>query len=206
MSKAKGRHNADMGYMGEKSEVGGKHMIFLVIVVVLLLFIIIGAVNQTKNENKANEEFEDELKQLNFIISKKVVAGDGILFVDDENKQWTIKTGKDSQIKIYKYSDLNEFEVYQDGESIAKGRAGSALAGGILFGPVGAIVGGSRSKKISNKCRVLQVRIRVNDLSNPERVVNCLSLAVKKDSTLYKNAFEAARNMAATLSYIQNQV
>ncbi|EPZ54444.1 hypothetical protein H477_3583 [[Clostridium] sordellii ATCC 9714] len=43
---------------------------------------------------------------------------------------------------MYNYKDIIEFELLEDGESITKGGLGRAVAGGVLLGGVGAIVGG----------------------------------------------------------------
>ncbi len=176
-----------------------------VVILLILALIIVSVVISGKNTKKKNNQFSEQLKAANFTESKRIEIGGNILFVDDVAKQWCLKTSFNIQPKIYQYSDLNEFEVYEDGESIAKGRVGSALVGGVLFGVVGAVVGGARSKQISNTCTKLQLRVRVNDLNNPEWIVNFISTKTKKDSFVYKTNFELAKKMAATLSYIQNQ-
>lgn len=176
-------------------------MTVVVIIIIAIVLLVFGFKTAIKN----NKVFSERLNATGFIESKCIVTNGNKLAVDDVSKQWYLKTAKDFCPKIYKYSDLNEFEVYEDGESIAKGRAGSALVGGLLFGVVGAVVGGSRSKGNNNICSVLQLRIRVNDLQNPEKVINFISTKTKKDSVIYKTNFEKAKNIAATLSYIQNQ-
>jgi len=193
------------GYSGRFSSIkikGDEYgMIAALIIVIAIVLIVFGI----KTGIKSNKEFSEKLKATGFIESKCVVANGNTLSVDDVSKQWYLKTAKDIYPKIYKYADLNEFEVYEDGESIAKGRAGSALVGGLLFGVVGAVVGGSRSKKSNNICSVLQLRVRVNDLQNPEKIINFISTKIKKDSSIYKTNSEKAKNMAATLSFILNQ-
>ena len=180
-------------------------MVLFVMLAIFILIIVVCVVAAKKTSEK-NKQFSEKLKALGFSESKRIESGGNILFVDDVTKKWCLKSGFESVPKIYNYSDLNEFEVYEDGESIAKGRMGSALVGGLLFGVVGAVVGGSRSKSIKNTCSVLQLRIRINDLNCPEKIINFITTKTKKDSILYKSNFETAKNMAATLSYIQNQV
>ncbi|MFA5715307.1 MAG: hypothetical protein WC998_06185 [Candidatus Paceibacterota bacterium] len=176
----------------------------LLVIILIIVFMVIAAVVSAKNTKEGNEQYLAHLQSINFLVSKKTEFGDIALYVDDTNKKWAIKTRKNDDVKIFSYSDLTEFEVYEDGNSIAKGRAGSALVGGLLFGVVGAVVGGAGKKSISNTCKVLQLRIRVNNLYCPEIIVNFISTEIKKDSMMYRLDFEAAKNMAAILSYIHN--
>ena len=167
--------------------------------------IIVLCVVMVKNIKKDNDRFDRVLESSGFLIDKKTVSGSNTLFVDNTNKRWTVKTGRKQAVKIYSYSDLLEFEVYEDGDSIAKGKIGSALVGGLLFGVAGAVIGSAGKKGIKNTCRVLQLRIKVNDLQRPEIVMNFINIETKKDSLVYRSNFEMAKNMAATLSFIQNQ-
>lgn len=172
--------------------------IFLIIIVLIIMGVRV-SIKKTKEDN---EKFKNKLLSTNFVISKNM---SGILFVDDINKKWILRTNQKISPKIYDYSDLIEYEVYQDGESISKGRAGSAVVGGLLFGVVGAIIGSSGSKKNKNICNTLQLRVRVNNLEEPERIISFINTQIKKDSIVYKTNFESVKNMAATLAYIQNQ-
>ncbi len=58
------------------------------------------------------------------------------LQIDDTHKAF--KAGG----SIFEFSNLLNFELLEDGETITKGGLGRAVAGGLLFGGVGAIVGG----------------------------------------------------------------
>ncbi|MBD3107506.1 hypothetical protein IEO70_03935 [Bacillus sp. AGMB 02131] len=80
--------------------------------------------------------YEQFLKKEGFNVSKKQQVGFRTLYVDDVHKQWMIVKGFAlvDEPKIYTYSDLIEFEVLEDGESIAHGRAGNAVVGGVMFG------------------------------------------------------------------------
>lgn len=175
--------------------------IFFLIVIGLIIL----CVAMVKNIKKDNERFDRVLESSGFLVDKKTESGSNTLYVDDTNKRWTVKTGRKQAVKIYRYADLLEFEVYEDGDSIAKGKIGSALVGGLLFGVAGAVIGSAGKKGIKNTCRVLQLRIRVNDLQRPEIVMNFINVETKKDSLVYRSNFEMAKNMAATLSFIQKQ-
>ena len=164
----------------------------------------IAAIVSMKNTDKSNKQFKTALLETGFTVEKEIVIGDSILFVDNTNKKWAVKEGRNSPVQILNFTDLIEFEIYEDGNSIANGRAGSALAGGLLFGVVGAVVGASRSKKVENTCSSLQLRVTVNDFNRSERVLTFIKTETKKDSFIYKNILGACKTMASTLSYIQN--
>lgn len=116
--------------------------------------------------------------------------------VDEGKKLWLIPDGfvggKKNPI-IYKFSDAVEFELIEDGNSITKGGIGRAVAGGLLFGGVGAIVGGVTGKrKTKSTVNKLQVKITVNSISEPIRYINLIASEVKKKSLTYKTALTNA--------------
>ena len=156
---------------------------------------------------EAASNLDNMVKKNDFSIDKRVEAGDGVLVIDSTNKKWSAISTKSIQPKIYNFKDLIEYEVYEDGDSIAQGRAGSAAIGS-LFGTTGAIIGGARSQKVKNTCNLLQIRIRVNDINLPEITMTIIGIfgraGVQKDSKSYRSNFEVAKQMVSYLSFIQN--
>lgn len=153
---------------------------------------------------KSNSGENKTLKILTSLDSKFVISKayklQGI-YVDDVNKKWAYI--KDKYAKIYNYSDLYEFEVFQDGESMMRGRMGQAVVGTLVLGIVGTVIGAAGRRKQDNFCNTLQVRIKINDLQNPEIVLPFISKRTKKSSFIYRTSFETAKELAATLTYIQ---
>src|SRR5690606_10900120 len=91
----------------------------------------------------AKEELKKEID--NFVATKKI--GNFVAF-DDNQQRWAVLSSFAGKVKqIYNYSDIVNFELLEDGESIASGGLGRALVGGALFGGVGAIVGGVTGKR-----------------------------------------------------------
>ena len=157
----------------------------------------------------------DEIKELierknkrlkNFHITKKI---GNYFYVDEEHKQWVIPQGIISvNIKgatIYDYNDIISYELLEDGSTISKGGMGKALAGGLLFGGAGAIVGGvTGKKKIKNICSKLQVKITVNNTERPAEYINLINTETKKDGFLYKTAYNTSQEILSMLEIICN--
>ena len=66
---------------------------------------------------------------------------------------------------MFKFDEVLNYELTEDGETIIKGGLGRAVVGGALFGGVGAVVGGITGKK-KGKQVVKSMRLRIS-LRNP---------------------------------------
>ncbi|HIY78175.1 MAG TPA: SHOCT domain-containing protein [Candidatus Borkfalkia excrementavium] len=144
-----------------------------------------------------------------FVVSKSfnIVTNGGILsklFIDNQHKLFVYQ--KDINfIKMYKFSDLINYEVYENGQSKVKGRAGSALIGGAFFGLTGLIVGSSMSRKVEDKCNQLKLIIRLNDLNCPQIVITYVdNVAWDKAGFTYRTMKENLQLVCSALEYIMN--
>lgn len=150
-----------------------------------------------KFRDKAYKLTADEVKNMGeFKATKKI---NNFIEIDDINKKILINK------KIYNYNEIIDFELLEDGESIAKGGLGRALVGGALFGGVGAIVGGiTGGKKSKPICNSLKVKITINDINNPTVYVNFINTSTKKSSIIYRTEFDLAQKCLSTLQLIVN--
>ena len=159
-------------------------------------------VKQTKNRIKRVEENANTLAS--FIATKKV---GNFLSLDENKKQWLIP-GSFGGIKkswVFNFSDIKEFELLENGGSVGSGGLGRAVAGGILLGGVGAIVGGlsgGRSSVVNN----LQIKITTKDIDRPAVYIKLISgsASFKTNSFTYKQLFKKAQDVMSTLSVIAN--
>jgi hypothetical protein len=127
------------------------------------------------------------------------------LLIDNENKKFIYQKGK-KYSKTYSFSDLINYEVYENGKSQVQGRAGSALIGGAFFGLGGAIVGGSRSRSVNEKCNQLKLILRVKDFNCPEIVITYVNnVDVDKNSSIYKNMKSNLQSVCSMLEYMLNE-
>lgn len=148
-----------------------------------------------------NKENENELAS--FTPTKKI---SNFVEFDDTQKKWVILSGlfgKRDKSTVYNYSDIVDFELLEDGESISQGGLGRALVGGALFGGVGAIVGGVTGKR-KNKatCNSLKIKVTLNDINNPVVYITFLNTQTKKDGFVYKNLFKEAHECLSVLQLI----
>ena len=125
---------------------------------------------------------------------------------DEKSRKWFVPDGTFGGIKnpiIYSFDDIIAFELLEDGNSITKGGMGRAIAGGLLFGGVGAIVGGSTGKrKTKSTCTKLQIKITVNNMNTPAVYINLIAGETKTDSFIYKTAYTSAQNILSVLQVI----
>ncbi|MDF2591987.1 MAG: hypothetical protein K0S75_1453 [Clostridia bacterium] len=160
---------------------------------------------EAKKAISTTEEKKAELEA--FIPTKKI---SNLMEINEETKQWLVHTGilgGRGNTTVYKYEDIIDFELLEDGTSVSKGGIGRAVAGGLLFGGVGAIVGGATGKRNTKGiCNSLKIKITVNNMSNPTVYINMITTPTKKDSFTYKTFYNAAQECLSALQLICSNV
>lgn len=111
---------------------------------------------------------------------------------------------------VYEYSNLLGFQLYQNGGSVSTTGLGRAVGGGILFGPVGAIVGGvTGKKKTTNTCFSLKIDITLRDTFNTAETLEFIDVSEKKaietTSREYKKAMKEVEECISSLQVIQGK-
>lgn len=129
----------------------------------------------------------------------------------DENQQLIIFHtgffgGRGNSI-VYKYEDILGYELLEDGETVTKGGLGRAVVGGLLFGGLGAIVGGvTGGKRGKSICNSLKIKITINSMNSPAVFVSLISSPTKKDSFVYKTFYKLAQEALSLLQIICKSV
>lgn len=158
-------------------------------------------IDDIRSALKKADAYGEELEA--FTVSKQVI---GFLEIDDIKKKWLIPDGllgKKKKPKIYKYSDILDYELLEDGESIVKGGLGRAVVGGALFGGVGAVVGGVTGKKKSKEiCKSLKIKVTLNDVNNPVAYISFIATEFKKSSLTYQQHYRSAQECISLLQYM----
>ena len=156
------------------------------------------------------EEQQKALPDSDFVITKEIsILASGWsstkLLIDNQNKKFIYQKGK-SFSRTYKFSDLINYEVYENGHSKVKGRAGSALIGGAFFGLGGLIVGSSMSRNINEKCNQLKLIIRLNDFDCPQIMITYVdNVDWDKNGWTYRNMKENLQSVCSMLEFMLNE-
>ena len=121
------------------------------------------------------------------------------IHIDETNKSF--KVGKD----IFAFENLLSFELLEDGQSITKGGLGRAVAGGLLFGGVGAIVGGvTGGKKSKGICNSMKLRISLKNAHTDVVYINFIMTETKTNGFIYKTAQDSAQKCITALETISD--
>jgi len=105
-------------------------------------------------------------------------------------------------VRFVKDSDIISSEVSDSGVSITKtqrgSQLGSAIAGGVLFGGAGAVVGGlSGATATTEKADDVRLTITVDDITHPFIIMRFLTMEVKKPGYFYDEALKQAKHWHA---------
>ena len=129
----------------------------------------------------------------------------GLLLIDEKNSLWSAPKCKSGRT-IYRFEDLLNFSLVEDGNTATSGGRGAAVVGGLAFGAVGAIVGGVTGKrKTKETCRKMQIVINVNSLKKPTLFINLIDRPTKKASKDYEKAFQIAQTIIGALNIISTK-
>lgn len=131
------------------------------------------------------------------------------ILLDDNSKRWAIVSqirGKRKEADTFNFSDILDFELLEDGAQIASGGLGRAAVGGILFGGVGAIVGGVTGKRKTNtKVNSLRIKVTMRNLSQPVVYIDLIDMLVNKDSNVYRMFEREAQEILSAFQIICNE-
>jgi len=165
--------------------------------------------DENGNDNQINsiEQFDIFNAKLVKQVNADILVGKE--FFADSTKRMFYVTVDPLRMKyspLFSFDDILSFELLEDGTPVNRGGLGSAIAGGFIAGPVGAVVGASvGSKKTNYKCTSLKIKITINNLDNPVVYVDCLGMFKSyKDTSYYKKAYEEAQKIISILQIMTN--
>lgn len=171
----------------------------------ILALIIIASVKSSRKRKEltaaAKNEMERALKD--FTISKELQLTHARFLVDDKHKRFAYIVGNSAE--IYNYSELIDFELNEDGNTLIQGRGVATAVGAATFGIAGAVVGASGKKKVKSTCTSMDVYLMLNNLQKPQLKIPFIYTEVKKNSLIYSTNLKSAQDLIATLTYIKNQ-
>ena len=145
----------------------------------------------------------------NFVLSKIImIFGKGRttkkLLIDDKNKKFIYQV-KSTFSKTYNFSDIINYEVYENGRREVEGTAGSALIGGAFFGLGGMIVGSNVGRSINEMCSQLELIIGINDSANTQLNIAFINGGnINKSTSIYKEARKSLHAVCSELEFVLN--
>ncbi|TAM17563.1 MAG: SHOCT domain-containing protein [Pandoraea sp.] len=177
--------------------------------VILVVLVVIGAVAQvalTSSKRKSIAAHIDSLP--GFKATQTLVGCDGrsAVAIDESQGSLLLLTMAKSGLsaRMVPYSALLSVELFEDGSTVTRtaraSQLSSAVVGGLLFGGVGAVVGGLTGKtKSSHKVRRIDLRLVVDDTVNPLHDVALLDAESNQDGIVYQHAMHQARTWCGLL-------
>lgn len=124
---------------------------------------------------------------------------------DDDTETLMLEEEDWTKTQFIKYNQIVDFELLENGGSLAKGGVGRALVGGILFGSTGAIVG-STTRKQKKLCESLCIKLTLKDYEEPSYYINFVEKPVDVGSEYYKDVVKKAQDMMSKLQLITSSM
>ena len=141
-----------------------------------------------------------------FVLTKKIAR---VMEIDENHKLvkfiahgTSVWFGKEEKERIYKYKDIVGYELIENNGAVTKGGFGGTVAGGLMFGGLGAVAGSVLGKKKISLCNNMSVRITVNDSNNPMVNIPLIVQPTKTNSMLYQSIRKTANTIISQLQYI----
>lgn len=142
---------------------------------------------------------ENNYYRKNFVATKTCFK----IKFDDKNKKIFIE--KIFLPRIFNYKDLLEYEVLEDGEALVQGGLGRAVVGGLLFGAVGALVGGiTGDRKTKKVIKSLKLKLIFNNTNNGTEYIDFIKSETKPNSFSHKIAINNLNEILEQLLKIKN--
>ncbi|WP_297639728.1 SHOCT domain-containing protein [uncultured Clostridium sp.] len=158
-----------------------------------------------KEENRKRVELLWE-KEKQIKASATIKVGK-YLYISDTMQEICIPATFIDSLKILKYTDILDFELLEDGNTISSGGVGRAVAGGFLFGGVGAVVGAATGKhKSTGVVNSMKIKITTKDLNEPVIFIKIFKGEQKKGSFMYNSYQKDAHKILSMLQIIVDKV
>jgi len=174
--------------------------IFLAIIIIVIIVMVAVTVKQLGRQSKYKPVLDEYIKNninVTNVIKLKTVSRDYSLYVDEPGEQLLFVDMQRCQNRLFKFSEIIGFELREDGRST--NGVGRAVAGGLMFGGTGAIVGAVTQKEmIDSVCIVLYL----DDLANPEWIIKLNDCKLNKNSSEYRQISAFSNQFGAIIKLI----
>ena len=128
----------------------------------------------------------------NFVATDEI----GQIVVDSVHKIWYVNETRRKELRnplILKYSQLMDYTVTEDENTVSKSGAGRAVAGGLLFGGIGLVAGGLSGRKTKEVINKMSITLMIDSEWIDSIEIPIITTETKKGSMFYnisKNLFD----------------
>lgn len=140
-------------------------------------------------------------KIANFVPTS--VIGNLIKF-NDVTREFII--GQDDVADLFKYDNIVDYELLENGSSLSKGNVGGALLGGALLGSTGAIIGATSKQENIKICDSLVIKLTLRDTYRKVVYLNFITQSIPISSQQYKITYTLAQNCMSLLKIACDKV
>lgn len=161
---------------------------------------------QTRNDILTAMQ-ESEVNKKAFDNFSETDSVGSFLKIDRNNKFWIVpgSAGSKENPKVFQFDDLIDYELIADDSTIKKSGIGSAAVGGLLFGGVGAIVGGAAGRKSLDAINSLKIRISTKDKIFGSLLISLINTKTKKGTFVYNTMMDSAQKLVSAFDMIENE-
>lgn len=110
--------------------------------------------------------------------------------------------------KVINIKEITSYELVQNDNVVSKGGLGASVAGGLLFGGIGAIVGSQvGAKHTRQKISIFRIKLITTDFNRPVLYVDLLPLGkMYTDTLMYKTTLEKADKVLSVLYNLSSDI
>lgn len=150
-------------------------------------------------QNKKDKKVDDKNTLEEFKSNNNLNIGD--VYFNDEKEQFLIKKTLLIPQKIVNYSDIVSFSEIVDGKNVKKKHGITrAVAGEVIAGPIGALVGVGTGGKQYDAVTRLAILVTLKD--NEDVTINLITTETKVGSFVYNTLHEGMQKIEAKLTQI----
>lgn len=152
-----------------------------------------------KTDAVKSNEVNNILRTKQFKATKKIHNGIFDLEFDGVNKLFRYSK---KPLNIFAFSEILDFQLIENGQTTTNNNLGNAVAGGLLFGAAGAIVGSGVNKKTKNEVTEFKINIILASEISNVLTINLLVGKSKRDSITFKSTKKIADTIIGELTKI----
>lgn len=142
--------------------------------------------------------YDAEAQRNDFTPTARYTHQYAAFMVDESTSRVLLVDGENTKATVVPFSDVLGCEVFQN--NVATGGIGRSIAGAIIAGPVGAIVGALTSKKI--KVTDFRIVIYLNSFTTSQVTYRLITSPIDTGNRRYKEAVSFADNVRSAVGVI----